>query len=219
MQRIVIIEDEKKIRDGLGDFLRDNGYEVLLVQDFKDVITEIGDFDYNLVLLDINLPYQDGFRLCKILKKEKNVPIIFVTSRSTTEDELESIRVGGNDFIVKPYNKSLLLEKIRRAIFTNREDYQEIHKKNYVLNLPMALLKYGGQEVELTRNEFRILYYFFINEDRVISKDELLEFLWNEKYYLDENILTVNINRLRNKAREIGIEDFIITVRGEGYRL
>ena len=131
-----------------------------------------------------------------------------------------SIKAGGIDFITKPYNKSILLEKIKRALNnTNPKNYKEITKKGYTLDLHLAILKFQDQEVELTRNEFRILYYFFLNSERIISKDELLEYLWNDKYYLDETILLVNINRVRKKASDIGIKNLLTTIRGQGYKL
>ena len=115
---------------------------------------------------------------------------------------------------------SSLLEKIKRALKLNNPiNYRELTKNGYTLDLHLSLLKYGGKEVDLTRNEFRILYYFFINPNRIITKDELLEKLWNDKYYLDDNILSVNINRLRKKASEIGIVDFLKNIRGQGYKL
>ena len=131
-----------------------------------------------------------------------------------------SIKVGGIDFITKPYDTIILLEKIKRAInLSNPMNFKEITKKGYTLDLHLSLLKYDNKEIELTRNEFRILYYFFMNDNRIISKEELLEKLWNDKYYLDENILLVNINRLRKKAEEIGIKDLLENVRGKGYKL
>lgn len=216
---ILIIEDDKKIREELAKLLNSYGYHTILVNDFLNILNYINS-SISLVLLDINLPYENGFILCKKIKNKMNVPIIFVTSRNTDEDELLSIKVGGIDFITKPYNKSILLEKIRRAINnTDPFSFKEIVKNDYILDLHLSLLKYQGKEIELTRNEFRILYYFFREEDRVISKEELLEYLWNDKYYLDENILLVNINRLRKKASEIGINNLLTTIRGEGYRL
>ena len=131
-----------------------------------------------------------------------------------------SIKVGGIDFITKPYDTIILLEKIKRAInLSNPMNFKEITKKGYTLDLHLSLLKYDNKEIELTRNEFRILYYFFMNDNRIISKEELLEKLWNDKYYLDENILLVNINRLRKKAEEIGIKDLLENVRGKVYKL
>ena len=172
-----------------------------------------------MILLDIHLFHEDGFSLCKKIKKIKNIPVIFLTSDSRAKSELKSIQAGGIDYITKPYNQWILLEKIKRATEINPFDYKEITKKEYTLDLHLSLLKYKGQTIELTRNEFRILYYFFKNEKRVITKEELLESLWNDKYYVDETILLVNINRLRKKAKEIGIEDLIQTVRGSGYTL
>lgn len=216
---ILIIEDDKKIREELSKLLNSYGYHTILVNDFLNILDYINS-SISLILLDINLPYENGFTLCKKIKNKMNVPIIFVTSRNTDEDELLSIKVGGIDFITKPYNKSILLEKIRRAINnTDPFSFKEIVKNDYILDLHLSLLKYQGKEIELTRNEFRILYYFFREEDRVISKEELLEYLWNDKYYLDENILLVNINRLRKKASEIGINNLLTTIRGEGYKL
>lgn len=216
---ILIIEDDKKIREELSKLLNSYGYYTILVNEFLNILDYINS-SISLVLLDINLPYENGFTLCKKIKNKMNVPIIFVTSRNTDEDELLSIKVGGIDFITKPYNKSILLEKIRRAINnTDPFSFKEIVKNDYILDLHLSLLKYQGKEIELTRNEFRILYYFFREENRVISKEELLEYLWNDKYYLDENILLVNINRLRKKASEIGINNLLTTIRGEGYKL
>ena len=216
---ILIIEDDKKIREELSKLLNSYGYHTILVNEFLNILDYINS-SISLVLLDINLPYENGFTLCKKIKNKMKVPIIFVTSRNTDEDELLSIKVGGIDFITKPYNKSILLEKIRRAINnTDPFSFKEIVKNDYILDLHLSLLKYQGKEIELTRNEFRILYYFFREDNRVISKEELLEYLWNDKYYLDENILLVNINRLRKKASEIGINNLLTTIRGEGYKL
>lgn len=217
---ITIVEDDPIIRKKLSSYLIENGYETTLINNFEDVIGTLLKINTDLILLDINLPYEDGFNICKKIKERLQVPIIFVTSRDTTEDEIKSIQVGGFDFVTKPYNRIMLLEKIKRALKLNNPiNYREFTKNGYTLDLHLSLLKYGGKEVELTRNEFRILYYFFINPNRIITKDELLEKLWNDKYYLDDNILSVNINRLRKKASEIGIVDFLKNIRGQGYKL
>lgn len=217
---IIIVEDDPIIREKLSILLKDNGYETTLIDKFDNVVDDLLIENADLILLDINLPYMDGFDICKKLKEKTNIPIIFVTSRDTAEDEIKSIQVGGIDFITKPYNKTILLEKIKRALRLNNPiNFKELTKNGYTLDLHLSLLKYDGKEIELTRNEFRILYYFFTNSNRVITKDELLEKLWNDKYYLDDNILSVNINRLRNKAKEIGIADFLVNVRGKGYKL
>lgn len=217
---ITIVEDDPVIREKLSSLLKENGYETTLVNDFQNVISKLLEINTDLILLDINLPYEDGFNICKKIKEKLQIPIIFVTSRDTTEDEIKSIQVGGVDFITKPYNKIILLEKIKRALKLNNPiNFRELTKNGYTLDLHLSLLRYNGKETELTKNEFRILYYFFINPNRIITKDELLEKLWNDKYYLDDNILSVNINRLRKKASEIGIVDFLKNIRGQGYRL
>ena len=205
---IVIVEDDKILREKLSLFLENNGYNTISIIDFKNAYEEI---------LNIN---SDGFEICKKVKEKFQVPIIFVTSRDTTQDEIKSIQVGGFDFITKPYDKTMLLEKIKRALkINNPVNYRDLTKNGYTLDLHLSLLKHQDKEIELTRNEFRILYYFFINSDRVITKEELLDKLWNDKYYLDDNILAVNINRLRKKAKEIGIDNLLSNVKGEGYKL
>lgn len=218
--KIAIVEDDMKIREELSKLLKNNGYATIIFNDFENIPLLIKNSEANLVLLDINLPFENGYEICRKRKNESNIPIIFVTSRDSTEDEIMSIKVGGIDFITKPYDTIILLEKIKRAInLTDPKNFKEMTKKGYTLDLHLSLLKYKDQEIELTRNEFRILYYFFMNDERVISKEELLEKLWNDKYYLDENILLVNINRLRKKAEEIGIKDLLENVRGKGYKL
>ena len=153
-------------------------------------------------------------------KRPTPVPIIFVTSRDTNADELKSIQVGGIDFITKPYDTLILLEKIKRALqLSNPNNFRELVKKDCTLDLHLSILKYQEQSIELTRNEFRILYYFFMNEDKVISKEELLEKLWNDKYYLDENVLLVNMTRLKKKMKEIGIVHLLENIRGKGWKL
>ncbi|HIQ64697.1 MAG TPA: response regulator transcription factor [Candidatus Faecenecus gallistercoris] len=217
---IAIIEDDLVIREKLSLLLQDAGYQTTLIEDFEHVVDTLLEEDANLILLDINLPFMDGYDICKKIKEKSNIPIIFVTSRDTTEDEIKSIQVGGVDFITKPYNKIVLLEKIKRALKLNDPiHFRELTKNGYTLDLHLSILKYQDQEIELTRNEFRILYYFFTNPGRIITKDELLEKLWNDKYYLDDNILAVNMNRLRNKAKEIGITEFLTNIRGKGYKL
>lgn len=217
---IVIVEDDEKMREELSRLLTSNNYKTILIDNFEDISEQLKRLKFDLVLLDVNVPFENGYEICRKIRQTNNVPVIFVTSRNTDYDELLSIKVGGEDFITKPYNKSVLLEKIRRALNnTNPKKFREVTKKGYTLDLHLSILKYEGKEVELTRNEFRILYYFFTQDDRIITKDELLEYLWNDKYYLDEGILIVSINRLRKKAKEIGISNLLQTVRGRGYCL
>lgn len=221
MKKILITEDDLKITEGLTELLKNNNYEVSSITDFKqDVTEEIINSDFDLLLLDINLPNQNGFEICRKIKEVITKPIIFVTSNTTEEAELKSILLGGTDFITKPYNKMILLEKIKRALNQNDPiNFKELKVGDVVLDLHLSLIKYKDKEVELSRNEFRILYYLFLNVGKVLKKEELLDYLWNDKYYLDENILTVNMNRLRKKLEEIDLKDFVKTIRGEGYQI
>lgn len=221
METILIVEDDFIIRTELKKLLESNNYKVelftLFLEDIKKVIDESTP---SLVLLDINLLNKDGFAICKEIRKVSKVPIIFVTSSEKEEDELKSILLGGDDFVTKPYNKTILLEKIKRALEKNNPvNYKELCYNNVVLDLHLSLIRYDDKEIELTRNEFLILYYFFLNPKKIITKEELLEYLWNDKYYLNENVLTVNIKRLRVKLEEIGITNFIKTIHGKGYSI
>ncbi len=198
--RIAIIEDDEITRLELSKLLNTQGYETVLLTDFGNLTDELKQYSIELVLLDINLPYENGYEVCRKIKQVMPVPIIFVTSRDTNADELKSIQVGGIDFITKPYDTLILLEKIKRALqLSNPNNFRELVKKDCTLDLHLSILKYQEQSIELTRNEFRILYYFFMNEDKVISKEELLEKLWNDKYYIDENVLLVNMTRLKKE--------------------
>lgn len=218
---ILIIEDDERIRSELKELLETHSYKVLLVDDFtKDIVKEIKNIDKSLILLDVNLPNDNGYDICRKIKKEENVPIIFVTSMTSDEDELKSILSGGDDYITKPYNKDILLEKIKRTLKVQDPiRYKEIKVKDVTLDLHLSIIKNGDKQTELTRNEFHILYYFFLNPDKIVSKEELLDYLWNEKYYLDDNILNVNLNRLRKKLEEIDKPNFIQNIRGKGYKI
>ena len=220
MEKILIVEDDDTVRNELGSLLSKNGYEVLTTEDYLNVSSLIIEKVPNLVLWDINLPNTDGFELCKQIRGKVKTPIIFVTSRNTDIDELKSITLGGDDFITKPYNIPILLARIATILKRSDPDYnKDIVYKDVVLNTHLSTVKYMDNVTELTKNEFRILYYFFINPGKVISKDELVEYLWNNKLYVDENILNVNVTRLRKKLLEIGLDNFIETIHGRGYKI
>ena len=218
--RIGIIEDDEITRIELAKLLNVRGYETVLFTAFENLAAEFAENSVELLLLDINLPYENGYEVCKKIKKMAQVPVIFVTSRDTNVDELHSIQAGGIDFITKPYDTLILLEKIKRDLkLSDPNNFREIVKKDCTLDLHLSILKYKDKDIELTRNEFRILYYFFMNDDKIIGKEELLEKLWNDKYYLDENVLLVNMSRLKKKMRDIGIVHLLENVRGKGWKL
>ena len=220
MANIFLLEDDKILSKGISIALKKDEHMVTAVYGYLEALKQYQKQKYDLFLLDINLPYENGYEVCRKIKQVMPVPIIFVTSRDTNADELKSIQVGGIDFITKPYDTLILLEKIKRALqLSNPNNFRELVKKDCTLDLHLSILKYQEKSIELTRNEFRILYYFFMNEDKVISKEELLEKLWNDKYYLDENVLLVNMTRLKKKMKEIGIVHLVENIRGKGWKL
>lgn len=220
MSRILIIEDDPLMREELSILLEKEGYQTYTTTNFKNSYQDVISFNPHLILLDINLDGYNGFSICRQIRRQYKMPIIFVTSRNTDEDELTSIMCGGDDFIVKPYNKYILLEKIKRLIqIFDPTHFKEIVVKDVVLDLHLSLIKYKDQEIELSRNEFKIMYYLFLHPNTDISKDALIEYLWNDKFYVDENILNVNMTRIRKKLDSIQLKDFIKTIHKLGYRI
>ena len=217
---IAVAEDNTTTRRELSRLLTSHGYETVLPDDFKDLAGQLAGLSADLILLDVNLPYENGYDICRRIRELTRTPVIFVTSRDTSADELMSIRAGGIDFVSKPYDPLILLEKIRRALrLTDPGNFRELTRKGCTLDLHLSVIRYSGREAELTRNEFRILYYFFMNSGKVIGKEELLEKLWNDRFYLDENVLMVNMTRLKHKLREIGITHLLENIRGKGWKL
>lgn len=220
MKRILIIEDDPVIRQELKSLLSKNNYQADILIDMNTYLDYIKENLYNIILLDINLPNMSGYIMCKEIKKIKSIPIIFVTCRNTENDELRSITSGGDDFITKPYNTYILLEKIKRAIDkSGSESQSKLEYKDVVLDLINLTITHGSKMEELSKNEFKIMHYFFINTGRDITKVELIEYLWNSRFYLDDNTLTVNIKRIRKKLENIDIYELIKTIHGTGYRI
>lgn len=220
-QKISIIEDDPLIRNELKTLLQSHGYETSAPEDFSDVIGQIRAEQPHLILLDIKLPGTSGFSLCTQIRTFSEVPIIFVTSCSTDMDELSSIMLGGDAFITKPYNTAILLAKIasllKRAYPVQQSE--QMTCGGAVLHLESSRLDYGGQSVELTKNELKILYYLFKNAGKICSRGDMVEFLWDNQLYVDDNALSVNINRIREKLAGIGLKDFIKTKHRQGYTI
>ena len=220
MKKVFIIEDDDVVREELTKVLKKNNYEVETTTDFSNAYESILASSPNLILMDINLPKTNGFELCQKLRKKIKTPIIFVTSRSSDIDELKSITLGGDDFITKPYNISVLLARISAVLKrSNPDNNNELVIKGVKLNLYLSSIEYEDKVVDLTKNEFRILYYLFINAGKIVTKDEIIEYLWTNKMYVDENILNVNMTRIRKKLSEIGVKDFPQTIHGKGYQI
>jgi DNA-binding response OmpR family regulator len=223
LYKIFVVEDDKKIACILEDNLKRWGYEVLVCKDFKDVFVQYSSFKPHLILLDINLPYYDGFYWCSRIRQISKVPIIYISSRESESDKIRAISQGGDDYIEKPFSLDLLIVKIqailRRAYSYNDEALNVIQYKNIVLNIEDACVFCEEKEVRLTHNECKILSILMRNPNKIISRTRFIKALWEDESFVDDNTLTVNVNRLRKKLKTLGELDYIKTIKGEGYKL
>ena len=222
MQKILIIEDDEKLRNELETFLNKNGFTATSLKKFDNAVEDIQKIQADLLLLDINLPYTDGEYICKEVRKTSNVPIIMVTSRDSEMDELLSLNYGADQYVTKPYNIQILLAKIvgllkRSQNAGNNPD--KIDCGEFVLNTAGRIIEKEDNKVELTKNEYKILEYLVLHRQQVISRDEIMDYLWESEEFVDDNTLNVNIKRLRTKLEELGLIDQIETRRGQGYLL
>lgn len=221
MSKILIVEDDEKLRSELEIFLKNNGYEVSSLKSFNNTINEILEINPNVVLLDINLPGADGEYICKEIRKQSNMGIIMVTSRESELYELISINYGADHYITKPYNIQILLAKI--ASLLRRTDSNaikdKIDAKDFILNLSNSTIERSGKTIELTKNEYKILKYLIENRGKIVSREDIMECLWESESFIDDNTLSVNITRLRNKLEELDLKELIETKRGQGYIL
>ena len=219
MKKILIIEDDEAIRNELKTFLCRYNYDALVIEKFENIIEEIEKENADLILLDINLPIFDGFYICREIRKNSNVPIIIVTSRDSDIDELMSMNLGADDFITKPYNTQILLARINSVLkrVYSKEVQESMVYKDLVLNLSNGTISYKDNTLNLTKNEIKILSYLIKNKGKIISRENLMEYLWNDDFFVDDNTLSVNITRLRKKIESIVLKNPIETRRGLGY--
>ena len=221
MKKILIIEDDKTISDELKILLDDNGYYSYQLFNFHQVTKKIIEFDPDLVLLDIVLPGTNGQTILKEIRKESNLPVIMLTSKTGDINEIMSMSYGADDYITKPYNPTLLLLRIE-TLFRHLDDQgsnDQIEYNQMTINLLKSTLTYKDNEIILSKNELTILYYLIKNHGKIVSRDELMDHLWDYSDFVDDNTLTVNINRLRKKMKNLGILDSIETRRKQGYIL
>ncbi len=219
MKKILIIEDEESICNELSELLKNSGYGAIVLENFKDAKNEILSINPDLILLDINIPYINGELLLQNLRKESNIPVIMVTSKNTEADEVLSISYGADDYITKPYNPTILLLRINN-IFKRVEDHSNLYSyKDLTINLQKGVITKDKKEISLTKNEMIILGFLLNNRNKIVTRDELMTELWNNNEYINDNALTVNISRLRNKLKEVEEEEVIETKKGLGYIL
>ena len=220
MFTIMIIDDNVQLQNEIGNLLIVNGYGVLKPKDFNNIPKIVKEDNPDLILLDINLPNDDGFKICTEIRSFSKIPIIFITSRNTNIDELMAITLGGDDFITKPYNTQILLARINALIkraYPNNSNLDVIEHNGFKLNILSSTIEYNGNSEELTKYEMKILYYLLINKGKIVSRAAIMEYLWDSSMFVNDNTLTVNITRIRNKIEQIGLKDFIKTKRGQGY--
>lgn len=219
MKKIMIIEDDTIISKELYELLVNAGYEALILKDFSNAKEEILKSNIDLILLDINIPYQNGEQLLKEIRKESNIPVIMVTSRANETDEILSISYGADDYITKPYSPTILLLRIQN-IFKRLDNNTEVLKyKDLEISISRGTLSGSNKELELTKNEMLIFQHLLNNQNRIVSRDELMTILWNNEEYINDNALTVNISRLRSKLEDFGYPNAIETRKGQGYIL
>lgn len=217
--KIFLVEDDVTLRNELTTLLHSYGYTCVTTDDFMNIVDNILEAKVDLILLDIQLPYYDGYHICREIRKASEVPIIVVTSRNNDMDELMSINLGADDFITKPYNTQILLARIGAVLkrIEPKNALEKLEHKGVILCPSKSIVSYEKKEIELTKNELRILSVLLHNVGRIVSRDELIDELWQSDEFVDDNTLTVNVNRLRKKLETIGVMDFIITKRGQGY--
>ncbi len=222
MSKILIVEDDEKLRDELEIFLNHNGYQANSLKKFDNTIQDILEEHPDLLLLDINLPNADGEYICKEIRKQSSLPIIIVTSRDNEIDELLSINYGADHYVTKPFNIQILLARIasllRRTNIDTRNQ-EKIDCKEFILNVDKSTIEKENQTIELTKNELRILKYLVQNREKIVSREDIMKCLWDSESFIDDNTLTVNVTRLRNKLDELNLKELLETKRGQGYLL
>ena len=223
MYKILIVEDDNTISSIMENELNKWGYNSLIISDFNNVLAEYTSFEPHLVLMDINLPYYDGFYWCTKIRQISKVPIIFISSRDTEGDKIRAITQGGDDYIEKPFSLDMLIVKVqailRRVYSYSDQTLNVLQHRDIILNIEDARVFCGEDEVRLTHNECKILSLLIRNSNKIVTRLRLIKTLWDDESFVDDNTLTVNINRLRRKLKELGCPGYIETIKGEGYKL
>ncbi len=215
----MILEDDNILSQELKELLENNGYQAMVLTNFENLVPSILKINADMILLDINLPNANGEFILKEIRKKSNIPIIMVTSRDNDADEVRSMTLGADDYITKPYHPTILLLRIE-AIFKriHKENEKTVYKE-VEIDRNRSLIKRKDKQVILSKNEFLIFDFLLKNQGKIVSRDEIISFLWDSEEFVDDNTLTVNIARLRNKIEEVGLKEVIQTRRGQGYLL
>ena len=217
--KILLVEDDAVIRRAIAAHIRSWGYEAVEVEDFEQVMGIFTREEPHLVLLDISLPFFNGFHWCMQIRQVSKVPIIFISSAADNMNIVMAMNMGGDDFITKPFDLNVLTAKVQ-ALLRRTYDFagtsQLLEHRGAILNLSDGTLMWNNERIELTKNEFRIMKTLMEQKERVVSRDELMENLWATDSFIDDNTLTVNVNRLRKRLEQVGLKAFIVTNKGLG---
>lgn len=220
MYRVYIVEDDKGIADAIIKEGALWDIECRACKDFRDVMADFAEFDPHLVLLDISLPFYNGYHWCQEIRKVSKVPIIFISSASDNLNIVMAMNMGADDFISKPFDMSVLIAKMQamlRRTYDFASKVSVLEHRGALLNMDEGTLIYKDENISLSKNEYRILLTLMANKGKVVSREKLMEALWKTDEFVDENTLTVNVNRLRKKLQNAGLDDFIETKHGRGY--
>jgi DNA-binding response OmpR family regulator len=220
MYRILIVEDDSGIASAVSEQIKNWGMDTKCVTDFRNVVAEFAEYEPHLVLIDIALPFMNGYHWCSEIRKVSKVPIVFISSASDNMNIIMAVNMGADDFIAKPFDGSVLIAKIQ-ALLRRTYDFAEsvtiLEHRGVMLNTGDGTLVYGDNQISLSKNEYRILLVLMKNKGKIVSREKLMEALWQTDEFVDDNALTVNVGRLRKKLDAAGISDFITTKFGVGY--
>lgn len=219
MKKILIIEDDKVLREELKRLLLTSSYEVITMDHFETSLEEMKKAEVDLILLDINLPVKNGEQILREFRKTSSVPVIMLTSFDNESDEVLSMSYGADDYITKPYNPTILLLRIEAIFKRMEQNFSHITYENVKLIPDRCMIKKGEEEFYLTKNEMLIFKYLLLHRGNIVSREDLMRYLWDSEEFIDDNTLSVNVSRLRNKLRDVGLEDVIETRKGIGYFL
>lgn len=220
MYKILIVEDDVTIASLLNKNIKKWGFESDYVTDFNQVLEEYNRKKPHLILLDISLPFYNGFYWCSEIRKVSNVPIVFLSSHTENLDIVMAMNMGGDDYITKPFSLDIVIAKIQavlRRTYAYYSEIQTLEVRSVLLDLKDAVVSYRDNKAELTKNEYKILRLLMEKKNNIISREEIMKNLWDSDSFIDDNTLTVNVNRLRKKLEDMGITDFIMTKKGMGY--
>lgn len=217
--KILIIEDDLELREELKVLLENNGYQGIILQNFERALDEALEIDSDLILLDIKIPYLNGQQLLKKLREVSTVPIIMVTSKDSEIDEILALSYGADDYITKPYNPTILLLHIEAVFKRLHKTESKLTYRDIKVNLMRSTLEKENQELLLSKNEMGIFYFLLMNQGKIVTRDDIMNYLWGTDKFIDDNTLTVNMTRLRKRLEKIGLYDVIETRRDQGYIL